>query len=149
MKIKIATWNVQRPCKGGTLNPQRLQKILEHDAGVWILTETRDVIFLGGGWHSLTSFPIPDYHAEGETLVTIWSKLPIRAVSASRFTACAEIIIPDASSLLVYGTEQLSRGTRMRGFLNDSNAGRWDEHRRQVKVQTSEGRFFQNRTLNT
>lgn len=136
MKIKIATWNVQRPRKGGTLNPQRLKKIREHDADIWILTETRDVISLGDGWHSLTSFPIPDYHAEGETLVTIWSKFPIRAVSASRFTACAEILIPNTSPLLVYGT--VIPWDKDEGFSKRFKAGRWDEHRRQVKVQTSE-----------
>ena len=136
MTLKIATWNVQRPRKSGTLNPQRLEKIRYIDADIWILTETRDVISLGEGWHSLSSFPIPDYHDEGETLVTIWSKWPIRAVSVSRFTACAEISVPEIGSFLVYGTvipwdkdEGLSKGVK---------AGRWEEHRRQVKVQTTE-----------
>jgi hypothetical protein len=136
MTIKIATWNVQRPCNGGTLNPQRLQKIREGDADIWILTETRDVISLGANWHSLSSFPIPDYHAEGETLVTIWSKWPIRAVSASRFTACAEILVPSVGPLLVYGS--VIPWDKDEGFSKRFKAGRWEEHRRQVKVQTSE-----------
>jgi hypothetical protein len=136
MTLKIATWNVQRPSKGGSLNPQRIEKIQQIDADIWILTETRNVISLGDGWHSLSSFPIPDYHGEGETLVTIWSKQPIRPVSVSRFTACAEISVPAIGSLLVYGT--VIPWDKDEGLSKGSKAGRWEEHRRQVKVQTSE-----------
>jgi hypothetical protein len=135
MTVKIATWNVQRPSKGGALNPQRLQKMQKCDADIWILTETREVISLQD-WHNLTSFPIPSYHAEGETLVTIWSKWPIRAVSASRFTACAEIIIPSLGPSLIYGT--VIPWDKDEGFSERFKAGRWEEHRRQTKVQTSE-----------
>lgn len=138
MTIKIATWNVQRPRNGGTLNPKRRQKIQEAEADIWILTETRDVISLGHDWHSLSSFPIPDYHTQGETLVTIWSKSewPIRAVSASRFTACAEILVPNIGPLLVYGT--VIPWDKDEGFSERFKAGRWEEHRRQVKVQANE-----------
>lgn len=136
MTMKIATWNVQRPKNGGTLNPKRLQKIQDAKADIWILTETRDVISLGHDWHSFASFPIPDYHAHGETLVTIWSKWPIREVSASRFTACAEIIVPNVGPLLVYGT--VVPWDKDEGFSKNFRAGRWEEHRRQINVQTSE-----------
>ena len=136
MTLKIATWNVQRPSKGGSLNPQRIKKIQQVNADIWILTETRDVISLGDGWHRLSSFPIPDYHAEGETLVTIWSKLPIRPISVSRFTACAEIIAPGIGSLLVYGT--VIPWDKDEGFSKQIKTGRWEEHQRQIKVQTSE-----------
>jgi hypothetical protein len=135
MTVKIATWNVQRPSNGGPLNSQRLKKIEERDADIWILTETREVISLRD-WHNLSSFPIPGYHAEGETLVTIWSKWPIRAISASRFTACAEIIIPSLGPSLIYGT--VIPWDKDEGFSDRLKAGRWDEHRRQTKVQTSE-----------
>lgn len=136
MTLKIATWNVQRPSKGGSLNPQRIKKIQDEKADIWILTETRDVISFGNGWHYLSSFPIPNYHAEGETLVTIWSKWPIRPVSVSRFTACAEIIVPTIGSLLVYGT--VIPWDKDEGFSKRIKASRWEEHRRQVKVQSNE-----------
>lgn len=136
MAIKIATWNVQRPSMGGPLNPQRLQRIADCKADIWILTETRDVISLGDGWHSFSSYPIPDYHKLGETLVTVWSRWAIRPVSASRFTACAEIIIPTLDPLLVYGT--VIPWDKDEGFSRQHKPDRWVEHRRQVKVQTSE-----------
>lgn len=136
MTVTIATWNVQRPSRSGPLNPQRIQKIADQEADIWILTETRDAISMGSKWYSLSSFPIPDYHEEGETLVTIWSKWPIRPVSVSRFTACAEINVQGIGPLLVYGT--VIPWDKDEGFSKLKKAGRWEEHRRQVKVQTSE-----------
>jgi hypothetical protein len=121
---------------GGTLNPQRLQRIEECNADIWVLTETRNVISMGDGWHSFSSYPIPDYHDDGETLVTVWSRWAIRPVSASRFTACAEIIIPTLGPFLVYGT--VIPWDKDEGFSKQVKPARWEEHRRQVKVQTSE-----------
>lgn len=136
MTIKIATWNIQRPSKGGPLNPQRMQRIKGLDADIWILTETRDVISMDAGWNCLSSYPIPNYHETGETLVTVWSKYEVRPVSASRFTACAEVMIPALGPLLVYGT--VIPWDKDEGFSKQHVPARWEEHRRQVNVQTSE-----------
>lgn len=140
MTVKIATWNVQRPSTGGPLNPQRIKKIESINADIWILTETCNSIDLNAipnhRWHKLSSFPIHDYHKDGETLVTIWSKWEILPVSASRFSACAEIIDSPLGKLLIYGT--VIPWDKDEGFSKLNKAGRWEEHRRQVKVQTAE-----------
>jgi len=133
---KIGTWNVQRPRPGGTLNPRRIDKIREVGADIWVLTETRDVIHWDDSFHSLSTFPIPNYHGQGETLVTIWSRWPMRPVSVSRFTVCAEIVEPKLSPLLIYGT--VIPWDKDEGFCANVKPGRWEEHRRQVKVQANE-----------
>lgn len=141
MTLKIATWNLQRPSKGGPRNAARLRLLKEWMKGeqrpdIWVLTETREVIDLGEGWHSLASFPLPDYHAEGETLVTIWSRWPIAPVSVTRFTACAEILIPELRPLLIYGT--VLPWDKDKGPTERIETARWEEHHRQVRSQTAE-----------
>lgn len=134
--LRIATWNVQRPSRTGTLNPLRLDKIRQENADIWVLTETRDVISLDDGWHSFSSYPIPKYHHEGETLVTIWSKLPVKPVSASRFTACVEIKPEGGPNMLIYGT--VIPWDKDEGFDPGRKPERWEEHRKQVQLQTCE-----------
>lgn len=139
--ISIATWNVQRPSASGPLNERRLSFLKdwvngEHAPEIWVLTETRDVINLGEGWYSLSSFPIPGYHRDGETLVTIWSRWSIRPVSVSRFTACAEINIPGLGCSLIYGT--VIPWDKDRGPTDKIGTTRWEEHYRQVQSQTAE-----------
>ena len=141
MTIRIATWNVQRPSASGPLNEARLRLINDWVNGerapeIWVLTETRNSIDLGEGWHSLSALPIPGYHKDGETLVTIWSRCPISPVSITRFTACAEINIPGLGCSLIYGT--VIPWDKDRGPTNLIGTPRWEEHYRQVQFQTAE-----------
>ena len=141
MALRIATWNVQRPSKSGPLNELRL-RLITAEAGygifpdIWILTETRNVIDPGEGWYSLSSFPIPGYHQDGETLVTIWSRWAIKPVSVTRFTACAEISLPGLGNSLIYGT--VIPWDKDKGPCGKEGLARWEEHRRQVNSQTAE-----------
>src|SRR5438067_7171085 len=73
--MRIGTWNVAYGV--GRRNADRLALLEQHDADVWVLTEThRDLDLAGSHEHSLLSEPRPG-RREGSTWVTLGSRYPV------------------------------------------------------------------------
>ncbi len=137
-KLRIATWNLERPTENGHLrNVRRIKKIREIDADLWVLTETHAAITLDG-YTSLASQSLPGYHANGESFATILSRWPIRrAVSTldPYFTVCADVDSP-AGPMLVFGT--IITYANDRG--QDGKSRRWEEHRKSIESHAADWR---------
>jgi hypothetical protein len=133
--LRIATWNLDRSGirRKSRIQPQ-LDKICEINADLWVLTETHSAIALPG-YESLASERDPEYHEEGESCVTIWSRWPLREISASILTVCGEFQLPFSSAkMLAYGTIIPWRDDGVR----EGAAQPWERHREAVKQQTKE-----------
>ncbi len=123
MKLRIATWNVERPGAHAERNIIINRQISEIGADIWILTETNDAITPGDGYEQVASTPRP-WHKPGEHSTTIWSRFPINQritpfSGSDRFSkeeqgyyvsgpddtlaVCVEVKAPSVV-LLVYGT---------------------------------------------
>ena len=75
--MRVATWNLERPKrKGYEKNQARLEKLVEINADIWILTETNEAIDLQG-YEAARSIPVDNYHCSGENFSTIHSRWPI------------------------------------------------------------------------
>jgi hypothetical protein len=108
LRLRIATWNLQRPRRGSYKRmPGIRSRIADVDAAIWILTETNDrAVDLGLSHpHRVSSEPIAGLHGPGERWTTIWSKYPVEQVETydAKVTACASVATP-AGSILIYGT---------------------------------------------
>ncbi|PSB21631.1 endonuclease/exonuclease/phosphatase family protein [Phormidesmis priestleyi ULC007] len=131
-QLRIATWNLERPKQNGWVkNQRRLDKIREIDADVWVLTETNTAIALPSDCEAVTSASISGYHAAGENLSTIWSRLKVlRSIPTfdPAWAVCAEVDSP-LGAMIIYGT--------VITFANDKGmsgtAKRWEEHRRFIQ----------------
>lgn len=128
-KLKIATWNVERPSNSSKIkNGKILEALKGIDADILILTETNSCINPGEGYcsfatSSLTgSFSTKDgEYREGENRVTIWSKFPgsrHKDFSDSHSSICAAISTP-LGELNVYGTIIGIYGNRDKSFNVD------------------------------
>ena len=76
--MRIGTWNVEFANKAR--NPDRLAKLLEKDADIWVLTEThRDLNLSNAQYSPVMSEPRPQNAKaqDGSTWVTIWSRFPM------------------------------------------------------------------------
>lgn len=137
-RLRIATWNLERPTQNGHFkNLRRIEKIREIDADLWVLTETHSAITLDG-YASLASPSQPDYHSDGESFATIWSRWPIRGAVPTfdpYFAVCAEVDSP-AGPMLVFGT--------IITYANDrgphGNSRRWEEHRKSIDSHAADWR---------
>ena len=130
--LRIATWNLERPKpNSNSKNPQRLKKILEINADLCVFTETHSAIALDH-YYSLASTAVPDYHSDGESYATIWSRWPIIGRLPTYdpfFTVCAVIDTPIGPAI-VFGT--IITYANDRGPNNDSR--RWEEHRKSINA---------------
>ena len=130
-KLRIATWNVERPkINGHSKNSRRIGKIREIDADLWVLTETSTAIVING-YASLAAESQPGYHLTGESFATIWSRWPIRRRVPTfdpNFAVCAEVDSP-VGPMIVFGT--------IITYANDrgpnGKARRWEEHRKSIE----------------
>lgn len=128
--FRIATWNLERPKQNGeSKNRHRIDMIRKVDADLWVLTETHSVIVLDG-YASIASLSQPDYHSNGESFATIYSRWPIRQAVPTfdaHFAVCAEVDSP-VGPMLVFGT--------IITYANDpgpdGNSRRWAEHRKSI-----------------
>lgn len=107
-KIRIATWNVERPkADSRTKLPRLAAAMRDIDADVWILTETHANLTPGADYRSVSSAGSDRKKEVGESWVTIWSRLDVLAtpqtVDPAR-TACALVRMGGGRTLLVYGT---------------------------------------------
>jgi exonuclease III len=113
-KLKIATWNLNRPTFATKAKNDSLLKTLhEVDADVLVLTETNSCIDLSKSHISFSTTCLfqslsigTEQYQQGENRVTIWSKLPGRRrvdMCNSHSAVCAQITT-DWGELNVYGT---------------------------------------------
>lgn len=137
-QLRIATWNLERPKKNALgKNAQRMEKIREIDADIWVLSETSSAIKLNP-YFSLASESQTGYHAEGECFVAIGSRWPIvRSIETFDpfFAICAEICTP-VGPMIVFGsiiTYANDRGP-------DVKSRRWEEHRKSIKSHAADWR---------
>lgn len=136
-KMRIATWNLERPRKNGLVkNERRLDRIRGIDADLWILTETHAAIALAG--YSSVASERPDGYREGESYASIWSRWPICQQIPTfdpRFAVCAELASP-AGPMVVYGS--------IITYANDPGpekiSRRWEEHRKSIEAHAIDWR---------
>jgi hypothetical protein len=135
--LRIAEWNLERSGIDRTSRiPGQLDVIRRINADVWILTETHSAIALDG-YYPLVSMRDPNYHQEGESCVTIWSRWPMRSVSIAdpALTVCADLHLPSREQkMLVYGTVIPYGGDG----VSKRKALPWERHRAAVQLQTAE-----------
>ena len=104
LKVKIGTWNVEYG--RGERNARRLAKLREHDADVWVLTETHDEVDLSETHEAIrTERRYPSNPSSFWT--TIWTRRPclerIDTVDRER-TVAARLELAPGQDLIVYGT---------------------------------------------
>lgn len=104
-----------------------------------VLTETHESIKPEGYDYHLSAKPDRDYHSDGESFVTIWSRYPLTEIPTSPdnkyFTVCAYIHDPEGiGNIIVYGTIITYGGDGVR----DGLARQWERHRAAVKSQSTE-----------
>ena len=128
--LRIATWNLERPRRGGwKKNPIIQEQIDEINADIWILTETNSAINPGTCYSKVASSP-DSYHNPGENCSTIWSRYPIGRTFPTfhpSIAVCAEILSP-LGNLLVYGT--IITWANDRGATG--TAKKWQEHYKSI-----------------
>ncbi len=106
--MKILTWNIERP---KSENQSIIDKLVEIDAEIIILTETNSLIKLGKEYKFVATEILESgfegiKYKTGENRTTIWTKYRIRSQNETfdNFTSvCAEIETPEGL-LNVYGT---------------------------------------------
>lgn len=129
MKLRIATWNVERPSMRGWKRPRRnpiiIGQIQKIKADIWILTETHQVISPGNDFTNIST-ERADIHKEGERRVMIWSRYPITQQLATfdpTVAVCGDIET-SVGNLRVYGT--IITWAHNKGPEGKSKM--WDEH---------------------
>lgn len=139
-KLRIATWNLDRSGirKKTRIGPQ-LKKLEGVDADILVLTETHESTRPSGYDFHIASKRDPDYHQEGESCVSIWSRYPLAEIPSTPenryLTVCAEIHGPTGigeivlyGTIITYGADGVSEGL----------AKHWERHRAAVKSQVEE-----------
>ena len=105
---RIATWNVARPkARSYKRRPAIESAIRDVNADVWILTETHSSLSPGKNYLPVSSSGFDRPQDQGESWVTIWSRLDIIGTPATRDskrTACAVVQTNDGRPLIIYGT---------------------------------------------
>jgi hypothetical protein len=101
--IRIGTWNVEhaKPSNNG----RRLDVLRAFNADLWVLTETRDHLELGGDYHAVHS-ALRDRTRVAERWVSIWSNFPLLETVAVQNTSrtVAALYETPFGPLVVYGT---------------------------------------------
>jgi endonuclease/exonuclease/phosphatase family metal-dependent hydrolase len=113
-KLRIATWNVERPNLTTPKQSERVgavnAELKKYPADIFILTETNECISPGRSYNVHHSEPLDkeaggDYYKEGERRISIWSVYPIidtLKVKNPLTTACAVLQTP-FGNLAVFG----------------------------------------------
>jgi hypothetical protein len=79
--LRIGTWNSQYGA-GAQKNTARLERLLDADCDVFVLTETHDALALPVPYAAVSSDQRPTA-ATGGRWVTIWSRLPVRQLATT------------------------------------------------------------------
>ena len=129
--MRIATWNLERPKRGGWKKNPIIQKQIDKiNADIWILTETNSIIHPRSTYMGIATSSISGYHHPGENCSTIWSRYPIGRTFPTfhpSIAVCAEILSP-LGNLLVYGT--IITWANDRGATG--TAKKWQEHYKSI-----------------
>lgn len=110
MRIRIATWNVERSGVHRRKRQPEQRRVLDSiGADILILTETHQDVGPSNLPYAAHADSEPGYHAPGEACAAIWSRFPLTRIESqhdNRFlTVCAEIkASADVGNILVYGT---------------------------------------------
>lgn len=138
MKLRIATWNIERPRTGRSEKINALvERMKSVEADIWILTESHEDVSPGSEFKCVATTRIdnPLTHSPGENRTSIWSRLPITegvATFDKETAVCVNINTP-LGPMLVYGTviPYHAAGTkypyRSRGFDIDGKKA-WHLH---------------------
>lgn len=132
--MRIGTWNVEYAA-GAAKNAQRVARIREASAAVWVLTETHDSLILRDDYHMLPTEQRPDRGA-GERWVAIASAFPFTRAIPTRdpVRTVAGILETPLGAVIIYGTVMPwhSDGGPTASSRN------WVEHHRVVPEQAAE-----------
>jgi len=109
MKLRIATWNLERP---QSTKPEKMAALSERmqaiDSDIWILTEAHQTASPALGYTSVCTSTIKDplTHSEGECRTAIWTRLPINQIVETHDPETAVCIEIETTfgPMLVYGT---------------------------------------------
>lgn len=128
-RLRIATWNIDRPRQGSSRKEAILEKIREINADILVLTETCSWIQapLLPHWSATSLIPAKP----GENYASIWSKYPInRTINTfdAETAICAEVETP-AGPVIVYGTIITWRDDK--GPNKSSKP--WEEHYKSIQ----------------
>jgi hypothetical protein len=96
--MRIGSWKVEY-AEGASKNAQRLARIRQAAAHLWVLTETHDSLVLADDYHALTIEPRPDCVSEplgaGGALVEPWDGTTSDGVRLSDHSALVvELALP-------------------------------------------------------
>lgn len=109
MKIRIATWNLDRPRTKQAEKMNALKQQMQViDADIWILTETHQAMSPDENYQGAHTDPIKNYkrHTDGERRSSIWSRFPINQnieTHDPETAVCVELQTPKGS-VIVYAT---------------------------------------------
>jgi exonuclease III len=138
--MKIGTWNVEY---ADAAKLDNLRGVLtEHDADIWVLTETHDELVPPACEHVVHAAPRPKNWwriRPGSRWVSIWSKYPMKNVTLpdadQERTVAALVEGGTAGRVLVYGT--------VMPWKDDRQIAGWAEHHRVIPLQSAEWRELQ------
>jgi hypothetical protein len=133
-RLRIATWNLQRPRPRSKANTDRLSRTRLIDADICVFTETSSVIALDR-YSCAASDKAYVGHKDEECAATIWSRFPIVQPLPTRdstSSVCAEVESP-IGPIIVYGTIITYANDRAHG-----TARRWEEHRKAITRQAAD-----------
>lgn len=134
--MRIGTWNVEYGV--GRRNVGRLAQLAEHDADIWVLTETHSDLSLAPGYTRICSEARPNREA-GSVWVAVWS----------RFAVARSLPVPDPLRMAAAVLDTPSGPAAVAGVVLPWHSDRgdtrttpeprnWEEHRRVVRTQVPE-----------
>jgi exonuclease III len=136
-KLKIATWNLNRPTSQSNQKKESILRTLHKiDADVLVLSETNSCIDMGASYRSFQTTSLfqslsigGEQYQEGENRVTIWTKLPAqrRVDMCNSHSAICVQVTTDWGDLNVYGTVIGIYGKNR--FKNESKSSQTDFER--------------------
>lgn len=149
MDFRLGTWNVEYVHKERLDVLQRVLGRREHQADIWVLTETHDDLEPPGANFVAHSQPRPkNYRAirPGSRWVSIWSRFPVIEEIAvpnadTKRTVCALLDLGEGRQCVVYGTV-------MPWHSDQGDAPRetpvpyWSEHHRVIVQQCAEWKWL-------
>ena len=107
MKLRIATWNLERPRTHKTDKINALkQKMQMINADIWILTESHEAMSPNENYQGAHTEHIESRHTDGERRSSIWSRFPINQIIETHdpeTAVCVDLQTPEGP-VIVYAT---------------------------------------------
>jgi len=120
-KLRIATWNVNRPISANAERRALIQEWFETiDADIWVLTESFREFAPGEDYNLIAATdPASDLSAN-ECWTAIWVRGSMSGsqekTTDKERTACAQVLLPNGQRIYVYGTVLPWMGSQWKGF---------------------------------